>query len=41
MIENPEESEKKYPAALVQPDSDNLCWYLDEKAASLIMGFPE
>ena len=41
IIENPEESEKKYPAALVQPDSDNLCWYLDEKAASLIMGFPE
>lgn len=37
IIEQPEESEKKYPAALVQPESDNLLWFLDEKAAKLII----
>lgn len=36
IIEQPEESEKKYPAALVQPESGNLLWFLDEKAAQLI-----
>lgn len=36
IFEQPEESEKKYPAALVQPESDNLLWFLDEKAAKLI-----
>ena len=39
VIEHPEIAEKKYPAALVQPDSDNLYWYLDEYAAEMIMGF--
>lgn len=33
IIEQPVESEKKYPAALVQPKSGNLLWFLDEKAA--------
>ena len=27
---------KKYPAALVDPKSDNLSWFLDEAAASSI-----
>ncbi len=40
IIENPQESEKKYPAALVLPHSDNLFWYLDEAAAEMIMEFP-
>jgi 6-phosphogluconolactonase len=39
IIELPEVAEKKYPAALVQPDSENLYWYLDEAAAEMIMGF--
>lgn len=33
IIEQPEKSEKKYPAALVQPESGNLLWFLDKKAA--------
>ena len=37
IIEQPEVAEKKYPAALVQPDSDNLYWYLDEAAAAKMM----
>lgn len=37
VIEQPQLAEKKYPAALVQPDSDNLYWYLDEAAADMIM----
>ena len=37
IIEQPEVAEKKYPAALVQPDSDNLYWYLDEAAAEKMM----
>ena len=37
VIEQPEVAEKKYPAALVQPDSDNLYWYLDEAAADKMM----
>ena len=37
IIEQPEVAEKKYPAALVQPDSDNLYWYLDEAAAGKMM----
>jgi 6-phosphogluconolactonase len=39
IIEQPDVMRKKYPAALVQPDSDNLYWYLDEYAAEMIMGF--
>ena len=39
IIEQPEVAEKKYPAALVQPDSDNLYWYLDEASAGMIKGF--
>ena len=38
IIEQPDVMRKKYPAALVQPDSDNLYWYLDEYAAEMIMG---
>lgn len=33
IIGHPQRVEKKYPAALVQPDSGNLLWFLDEKAA--------
>ncbi|HBT84398.1 MAG: 6-phosphogluconolactonase [Fermentimonas sp.] len=38
IIEHPLESEKKYPAALVQPESGNLFWFLDKKAADEIVG---
>lgn len=37
IIENPEEAEKKYPAALVQPDTDNLYWFLDTDAAGIMI----
>ena len=33
IITDPHKVEKKYPAALVQPDSGNLLWFMDEKAA--------
>lgn len=33
IINHPEQAAKKYPAALVQPDSGNLLWFLDEQAA--------
>jgi 6-phosphogluconolactonase len=33
IINHPEQAAKKYPAALVQPDSGNLLWLLDELAA--------
>ena len=33
IIENPQEAAKKYPAALVQPESGNLVWFLDRSAA--------
>jgi 6-phosphogluconolactonase len=33
IIGQPQEAAKKYPAALVQPDSDKLLWFLDQKAA--------
>mgnify|MGYP000900369731 CR=1 FL=1 len=36
IIEYPLEAAKKYPAALVQPESGNLCWFLDEKASKLL-----
>lgn len=36
IIQSPECSEKKYPAALVQPLSGKLWWFLDEKAARKI-----
>lgn len=38
IIENPLESEKKYPAALVQPESGNLIWFIDNKAAGRLTG---
>ncbi|WP_286834412.1 MULTISPECIES: 6-phosphogluconolactonase [unclassified Proteiniphilum] len=34
IIEQSENAEDKYPAALVQPDSGNLFWFLDNKAAA-------
>lgn len=36
IIEQPDDSREKYPAALVQPDSGNLHWFLDQKAAKLL-----
>lgn len=33
---SPLEAEKKYPAALVQPESGNLYWFLDQGAAKLL-----
>ncbi len=36
IIEYPEQSEKKYPAALVNPESGNLFWFIDEEAAELL-----
>lgn len=38
IISHPDWAEKKYPAALVQPDSGNLLWFLDEKAARKLTG---
>lgn len=32
----PESSAKKYPAALVHPESGNLTWFLDEQAAQYL-----
>ncbi len=32
IINHPEQAAKKYPAALVKPDSGNLLWLLDEQA---------
>ena len=37
IIEQPVVAERKYTAALVQTDSDNLYWYLDEAAAEKMM----
>lgn len=36
IFNHPETSAKKYPAALVQPESGNLYWFLDKKAAKLL-----
>lgn len=36
IIEYPHEAEKKYPAALVQPNSGNLHWFLDDGANGLL-----
>lgn len=36
IIEEAEQAKKKYPAALVQPNSGNLYWFLDETAAKLL-----
>lgn len=36
IISHPAEAEKKYPAALVQPDSGDLIWFVDKAAASLL-----
>lgn len=33
IIEQPDQTGKKYPAALVQPDSGNLYWFLDHGAS--------
>ncbi|HBG58885.1 6-phosphogluconolactonase [Proteiniphilum sp. UBA1028] len=38
IIDRPEQAEKKYPAALVRPDSGNLVWFLDEEAAQELTG---
>lgn len=38
IIGHPQEAAKKYPAALVQPDSENLVWFLDEKAVQKLTG---
>ncbi len=38
IIEQPELAEKKYPAALVQPESEKLIWFLDDKAAEKLTG---
>ena len=38
IISYPVQAEKKYPAALVRPDSGNLLWFLDEKAAQKLTG---
>ncbi|MCE5178312.1 MAG: 6-phosphogluconolactonase [Porphyromonadaceae bacterium] len=38
IIDHPHLTEKKYPAALVQPDTGNLLWFLDEKAARKLTG---
>lgn len=38
IIGHPGEAKKKYPAALVQPDSGNLYWFLDDKAAQELTG---
>ena len=35
-ILNKKEGFKKYPASLVQPDSGELLWFLDEEAAALL-----
>lgn len=36
IIVNQQASAKKYPAALVQPDSGKLFWFVDKKAAKLL-----
>ena len=36
IIEQPDEAREKYPAALVQPESGNLHWLLDDSAAKLL-----
>lgn len=36
IFNRPEISVKKYPAALVQPESGNLYWFLDEDAGKLL-----
>lgn len=36
IIKQPDEAVKKYPAALVQPHSDNLHWYLDDSSAKFL-----
>lgn len=38
IISHPDLAEKKYPAALVRPDSGNLLWFLDENAARKLTG---
>ena len=32
----PEEAEKKYPTARVQPESGNLYWFMDQQAAQML-----
>lgn len=38
IISHPDEAAKKYPAAMVQPDSGNLIWLLDVQAAHKLTG---
>lgn len=40
VIEQPDMAREKYPAALVQPASGNLSWFLDDKAAQLLDNKP-
>ena len=37
IITQPDEAAKKYPAARVQPESDQLFWFLDRQAAQKLM----
>ncbi|MFA5733783.1 MAG: 6-phosphogluconolactonase [Proteiniphilum sp.] len=36
IVTRPEEAEKKYPAARVQPESGNLYWFMDQQAAQML-----
>ena len=36
IAEQPNQAREKYPAALVQPDSGNLYWFLDSEAGKLL-----
>ena len=36
IVKHPDKAEEKYPAALVQPDSGNLTWFMDDKASELL-----
>ncbi|WP_352421377.1 6-phosphogluconolactonase [Proteiniphilum sp.] len=36
IIEQPDSAKEKYPAALVQPESGSLHWFLDREAAKLL-----
>lgn len=40
IVKDPDEAEKKYPAALVQPDSGNLTWFMDKQAARKLSDRP-
>ncbi|MEA4916433.1 6-phosphogluconolactonase [Proteiniphilum sp.] len=40
IFEQPDQAKKQYPAALVQPESGNLYWFLDEPAAKRLHNNP-